>query len=88
MDIQFPSAGSFLETFKSLSESIHAQDWMRDSEGDIIIPYDMDAPQKRFLVRYFKATRRGVVIADVDGTLRPPTDAEVETPPQNKRAKV
>lgn len=86
LDIKPPSSGSFLNVFKQLSNTIHGRSWFRDSAGEVIVPFDLDDPAKRFLIRFLIANGLSVVVADVNGTVREPFPAEIETP--EKRQKI
>lgn len=86
LDIKPPSSGSFLKVYQLLSNSIHGSSWFRDSAGEVIVPFDLDDPAKRFLIRFLRANGLSVVVADVNGTVREPFPEEIETP--EKRQKI
>lgn len=81
-----PPEGSLQEIYRHLSNFIRRSEWLRDEIGEVIIPYYLDPPVKRFLVRFLKANRMSVVVADVNGEVRDLFPEEVETP--KKRQKV
>lgn len=78
--VQLPSAGNFAALYSLLSEGIHTALLLRDSDGRVIVPYDLPAPEKRFLVRFFLSRQDDVVIHDVDGSFRAPRLNEISTP--------
>lgn len=78
--VQLPSAGNFAALYSVLSEGIHKTFILRDSDGRVIVPYDLPPPEKRFLIRFFLSQKDDVVIHDVDGSLRAPRPNEISTP--------
>ena len=85
LDIQAPSQGNFAGLWGTLSDSIHNCSWFKDSTGAIIVPNDLEDFEKRFLVRYLRATDHSVVIANSDGSVRDPLPHEVVTPDKAKK---
>lgn len=86
--IRPPTDGSFLKLYKGLSSCIHGNSWFKDTLGEVIVPYDLEISQKRFLIRYLRANGMTVVVADVNGTVRDPFPEEVETPEKEKRQRI
>ena len=77
---RLPTTGSFASTYSKLSEEIHDSDILKDDDGRVIVPYDLDLPLKRFWVRFLLSKNCEVVIQDSDGQLREPKPYEISTP--------
>ncbi len=88
LEIKPPTDGSFLELYQLLSNSIHGSSWFRDNAGEVIVPFDLDLPAKRFLIRFLRANKMMVVVADINGTVRPPYPEEIETPEKRQKISV
>jgi hypothetical protein len=75
-----PTEGSMLKLYQSLSKAIFHRQWLRTNIGEVVIPYDLSLPIKRFLIKFLHANDMKIVVTDVNGTVRDPFPEEVDIP--------
>jgi hypothetical protein len=63
-----------------LSEEIHNAEILKDSRGRVIVPYDLNPPEKRFWIRFLLAENKKVVILCPNGLFRDPEPDDIRTP--------
>jgi hypothetical protein len=71
---------SLLNIYQSLSKAIYHRQWLRTNIGEVVIPYDLSLPIKRFLIKFLHGNDMEIVVADVNGTVRNPFPEEVDIP--------
>ena len=79
-NVKKPTRGSHRAAYKDLSQAIHVASLLRDAEGDVLVPDDLNIVDKRWLVRYLLAKGEKVCIITLCGIRKPRPD-EIETPP-------
>ena len=75
-----PSAGSFANVFKELSDNIHSS-VVRTREGRVLIPDYISKVEKRFLIKFLICIGEEPAIMGEDSIIRPIHSTDYETPP-------
>ena len=86
--IQPASRGGYFQTFQSFCKRIHGAELLKTDEGQVVVPSSLSHEDKRFMIRYLIGDGYDfgeIVVCGPDGTLRPPKDEEVTTPPKKRQ---